>query len=412
MTNDQLRLEKLLKDWNEVNKPRHVSKIFIRPLPQFSQVPLTGEDVPFSDAHDSQIASELASARPLGSNEDGSSRTELVSARLVDDDDSETGTRNGIGKLVPESPVEAVRAVAAPTEVRVISPPRLPGKASVGIVDNPELKDRIRAKRITRIYSGFCDYLLFRLVRQQLLTSGFPMEKLQENNPGKISRVSLGVDVDTACIWWDHGLSRHHVLFKDILRIDYSQTSPCFINMQTVGKFSKNSIQSRIAPWNCFSIVTGTRSFDFYSPPSSTSRPASPGGKMITENSIDVENFLFGLSYVLNEHARMYTIGGVFRDKKHLILIRGRIKLNQVLHKPGGKDGLIGQILVTSFDMFSSDAGSGENSLPAPAGPGLAPPAAPVEESEEDDQYIQTKPGKPRPPADSLFWDPSDEGHN
>jgi hypothetical protein len=227
--------------------------------------------------------------------------------------------------------------------------PTLPQSKSFGISENVDLKNRVRQKRIARIYTGFCDYLMYRLVRKQLLTVGYSLEKLQENNRGKVSRVSVGVDVENACVWWDHGMSRHYVLFKDMVRIDYGHHSAVYRNIQS-SKFSSDSIQRKVAPWNCFSIITNSRSFDFYASPVSSST-TTPG------NSIEIENLLFGISYViLNElkpTIKLPPIGGLFKDKKQLTLIRGRIKLNHVMGRPGGRGTLIGSVLLTSFEHIS-----------------------------------------------------------
>jgi hypothetical protein len=290
MSMDESRLDKLIREWKEINKPRHVSKILVHALPKFS--------IPLSGTRESRIPSELPTTSDEASDRD---------------DCTEDG--------------DVVDNMTLPQNV-------LP--SSVGISPNQKLIQHIRQKRIAKIYSKFCDYLLFRLIRQQLLTTGYPMEKLQENNPGKVSKVSVGVDVDTASVWWDHGLSRNHVLFKEIIGIDYGPHSAVYRNIQA--KFSRDSIQGKVAPWNCFSIVTSLRSFDFYTTPN-------------TQNSIEIENFLFGLSYViLNEvrQIKLAPIGGVFKDKKQLIFVRGKIKMNHVMDRPGGKDDLIGSMLVSA----------------------------------------------------------------
>jgi hypothetical protein len=167
------------------------------------------------------------------------------------------------------------------------------------------------SKRVFKIYTNFCDYLVFRLVRKQLVTVGFQMDKLQESNPGKVSRVSLGLDVQTETVWWNHGLSRSFLRFRDLVRIDYGLASPCYT------KLKKQKNQAKIVPWNCFSLVSATRSFDFYVTTNDMT------------NSTEVDSFLFGLSYVLsNEVPRMkFPVFGLFDNKRHLALIRGKMKI-------------------------------------------------------------------------------------
>ncbi len=85
---------------------------------------------------------------------------------------------------------------------------------------NDRLEQMNRTKRGPKIYTTFCDYLIFQMVRKRLCTVGFPMDKLQESNRGKISRISLGLDIPTECVWWDHGLHRSFLRFRDVLRVD------------------------------------------------------------------------------------------------------------------------------------------------------------------------------------------------
>ena len=208
---------------------------------------------------------------------------------------------------------------------------------------NEEMERRNRAKRVLKIYTTFCDYLIFQMVRKRLLTQGFPMDKLQESNRGKVSRVSVGVDISTECVWWNHGLNRSFLKFRDILRIDYGVRSPCYTKLKL--NFHQGTIQhDMIAPWNCFSLVTASRTYDFYALSNGSSGEGEEDAlvpatialpeETVMANSMDVENFLFGFSYVLRiEFRNKFLVSGLFESKKHLALIRGKIKIGYMMRR-------------------------------------------------------------------------------
>ena len=245
-------------------------------------------------------------------------------------------------KFRPDNSVE--KRLVHP-EQTVSHPSELLFRASQKRPDD-NLNRKKREKRVWKIYNTFCDYLLFEMIRKRIETVGLSMDKLQESHIGKVSRVDLGIDLRTESVWWTHGgLNRSNLKFRDIIRLDYGLGSSCYVKLKS--NFSPGSVQSNmVAPWNCFSLVTSNRTYDFYALSNGLSGASEDDDSLVPTtiafskdtsllNSIDIENYLFAFSYVLRTELRnKYTIGGLFESKKHLALIRGKIKISYILRKP------------------------------------------------------------------------------
>ncbi len=252
-----------------------------------------------------------------------------------------------------------------PLKDSAASVPPLPEAEVVPVLSTtPHPWDRLEAigrrHRVEKIYAGYAEFLVFLYLKKaHVLSKGFALEKLQERNPGKVSRVLLGIDQLRQSIWWKCGLggsSRKEIFWRDLVRIEYSWTSACFSKIQK--RFPEGSIQRDIPPWNCFSLVTNQRTFDFYDLPecaSSVSKEvvAVESGKLSIVSQ-QIENFLFALSYVIRDaeseadaaglsprKRRQLGSGtaivGLFKNMQQLRLERGKMKLGYVFREPAGK---------------------------------------------------------------------------
>jgi hypothetical protein len=215
-----------------------------------------------------------------------------------------------------------------------------------------------RRRRVNQISATFSEYLTFLyLEKSGQISKGFPMDKLQENNPGSVSRVCLGVDSNS--VWWSHGSKRKIIPWNQIIRIEYSWTSACFLNIQK--RFPEGSVQRCIPPWNCFSIITSARSFDFYDLPESVSSVSKEVVGVETGKldivSRDIENFLFALSYMMR--GKM-SVPGQFKSIQQLRLERGKMKLGYVFRDPAGRRDFFRVMQQKASVVWQHDGESGE----------------------------------------------------
>lgn len=255
---------------------------------------------------------------------------------------------------VPPVPEVVTKPVMKEAPVSPVVVPQVAEEEEEEPVEGWERLEAIaRRRRVDLISATFAEYLVFLyLDKSGVLAKGFGMEKLQEGHPGNVSRVFLGIDQIRESVWWRRGTVAKEVFWRDLVRIEYSWTSNCFVKIQK--RFREGSIQRDIPPWNCFSLITNTRSFDFYDLPecaSSVSREvvAVETGKLSIV-SRQIENFLFALSYLIrasesvspNSPRRKQLgngapIAGLFKNMQQLRLERGKMKLGYVFREAAGK---------------------------------------------------------------------------
>ena len=140
----------------------------------------------------------------------------------------------------------------------------------------------------------------------QRMAKGVKLTKLQSRKPGVVSEVVVGVDLAARALWWTSP-HRHRILFlKDIVRLEYGAHCPA---VRSIGDYP-----NRADPWNSFSLITKSRSFDFCG--------VSDGG---------VEAFLLDFSMIArNELPYRERPKGLFATANRLRWARALMKLDSI----------------------------------------------------------------------------------